>query len=670
MCRCAELTAIEGPRDTVSSAAMSKPTPRRAGGGRAASKSAFAAPPLAVSGAFLLGLAVYLRSVTLGFVWDDVNFIVENPLAHSLAGLGTALGKGYGYVPGSATGGDAAMYFRPVVVVANTIQYLLAQGAPWLFHLMNALTHAAAAACLAWLALGLGLGEGAALLAGGLFAAHPAYSEAVLWISGRTDLLAAAFGLAGLALWAQIRARASRGISPSRGLLALAPVTLLLGLLSKESAIATVVAAAVLVALPRVRSEGSVGSAASAGAVNREGNERHVRRPLLLGLASATGIYLVLRLAVMAGTDHSPLPDRGDFAQRFLQGGVLFLLYLKRMVLPWPSTTEAPQVARLDSLSMPLAVIGLALLAAAILLWVRALLANLRGSARGGLQSPGATIGLSLFLAGIAPVLQWIPTGEVYGERFLYLPAAGLLLFLLSLVSEALVLPRAYMLLLALGLPFAGLVQMRIPDWKDDVSLFASSVNVAPESARANANYGSALMKLGKNAEAEPYLKRAVELDDKDPQKRAQYGSLLVNTGRVDEGARDLESAYNEGLRSTTLLKNLGIAWTRQGRGNEASTVLGEALARSPNDPGLLEALAMARKKAGAFTEAANYFEQAIARDPSRRSAYLNLISVLGNELADGARAKQWCERFLSRFPAAAEAAQVRGILERLNQAR
>lgn len=601
-----------------------------------------AAVPSTIWVPFLLGLMVYARSLANGFVWDDVNFIVENPLAHDLGGLGTALARGYGWVPGTATGGDSALYFRPVIVLANTLQWVTGGGAPWVFHLLNVLAHATSSALLAGLVLSFGLGNGAALLAGALFAVHPAYSEAVLWISGRTDLFAAGFGLGALLVIARgdRLPRAMRGGWP-------AGVLLLLALLSKESAVAVALVAP-LVAL----------------ACNRDRLRAH-----LTSIGLAVGVYLLLRVTTLGGLGSSGLPDRGPLGERLLQAGALAATYLARLVFPWPSRTDPVPMVERGTLSLPLALLGLGILIGLALCGFAALRRLFRPAlGRGGTASrffdhPAAAIGLALYLLALAPVLQLIPTGEVYGERFLYLPAAGAMLALATLLGPSLSAARAQTMLFALVLPFSALLQLRVADWQSDLTLFTRSVQVAPESPRAQANLGSALMKAGRANEAEPHLARAVELDrGRDPQKRAQYGSLLVNLGRVDEGVAHLEAAHQQGLRSTILLKNLGIGWTRQGRGAEASAVLSEALGRSPDDAGLLEALAMARRKAGAFEESAGLFERAIGRDPGRKGAYLNLISIRANELRDPATAIGWCDRFLARFADAPEATQVRTL--------
>src|SRR5690606_7974475 len=84
------------------------------------------------------------------------------------------------------------------------------------------------------LARRLGAGAPAAFLACLLFGLHPRLSESVAWISGRTDVFAALFCLLALRLQASGRPGVGRGVAVA--------LLLLLGLLSKEVAIAGVLA--------------------------------------------------------------------------------------------------------------------------------------------------------------------------------------------------------------------------------------------------------------------------------------------------------------------------------------------------------------------------------------------------------------------------------------------
>ncbi len=95
-------------------------------------------------------------------------------------------------------------YYRPVVNAAFALNYLLTGFSAMGYHLFNLLLHV----CSAFLAGTLVLRIFRNALVPGvfgtlIFAVNPAGSEAVIWVSGRTDLLAAFFFLAALniALW-------------------------------------------------------------------------------------------------------------------------------------------------------------------------------------------------------------------------------------------------------------------------------------------------------------------------------------------------------------------------------------------------------------------------------------------------------------------------------------
>ena len=121
----------------------------------------------------VLALVSYLPTLGYDFVGDDVTFIQLNPPARELGSLGQSLGHGYGWVPGGGDRVDSYRYFRPLIVIDNTLDWVLSGGAPWLFHLANVLTHALAVAMLIWLARRLGLRGIAAAWIGTIFAIHP-----------------------------------------------------------------------------------------------------------------------------------------------------------------------------------------------------------------------------------------------------------------------------------------------------------------------------------------------------------------------------------------------------------------------------------------------------------------------------------------------------------------
>ncbi len=171
--------------------------------------------------ALVLGLAglgvLYADALQTGFLNDDFLFLEEarsRPLTESLTGVG-ALGN----------------YFRPL---SRQLYFAaltpIADGAPWVFHVVNALLFAGALMLLVDLLRGLLPVNG--VMAGALyFATLPLQRVNLIWISCSQDLLALLFALAALACF-------------RRGRDGWACVAMLAALASKEVAFALPIALA------------------------------------------------------------------------------------------------------------------------------------------------------------------------------------------------------------------------------------------------------------------------------------------------------------------------------------------------------------------------------------------------------------------------------------------
>jgi hypothetical protein len=92
--------------------------------------------------------------------------------------------------------GSAMRELRPISALSLMIDARLWGGEPAGYRLTNLLLHALASWLVLRVAWQASRGQiGAALAAGLIFAVHPAHAEPVLWITGRTDMLATCLGL-------------------------------------------------------------------------------------------------------------------------------------------------------------------------------------------------------------------------------------------------------------------------------------------------------------------------------------------------------------------------------------------------------------------------------------------------------------------------------------------
>lgn len=592
----------------------------------------------------LFAFLVYAPTLGGAFVWDDVSYLVDNPSVHTLNGLQTSLIRGYSWHPPGAGANEIPLYYyRPLVTLANTVTWVVSGGSPGFFHFVNLLVHAGVTLLLTLLLARLGMSSATMLLCGCLFAVHPAASEAVAWISGLADLSAALFTLGALTL---LLAWRTGGIAARRSAAAALGLLVLLALGSKEASIVLVALIPLLLFLPPPTPAPS-GRAAS-----------FPRWSPWLALLVPFVLYAVLRISAVGAA--VPRVERMDLPQRLLLSGHLVLVYLRNWILPWRLVPEPPAHLLRQPPSVLPGLLGLLVLAGAVFFWIRGLREWARGAAPARL-APAGTLGLGLLLLSLAPVLQWIPTGEIYGARFLYLPSAGLFLLIGSLLDPwTRVRPaRARLLLGFLGVPLLAILQMNLPIWKSDLALHTATVQARPDNARALANLGTAQLKAGRLEEAERNLGRAALLDSADASKQAQYGFVLVRQGRLEEGVRFLEKARVLGLRSKPVLKNLGIGWTSLGRYEEGVRYLREALGLDPSDASLHDWLGTAERRLGKREEAIPHLRRAIELDPSRRSAWSNLIEAL-RETGRAEEAGELVRAFLERFPDAPEASALR----------
>jgi protein O-mannosyl-transferase len=181
--------------------------------------------PSGIGLVFLLAILTRVRQVSFFFLSDDFTLI-------------DAVAQGGPFGIWSSQGSP---FFRPLVSLSFFLNYHLGGVNPAGYYLMNLLLHAANACLVTWIAWLL-FGDQhrqplpnrvgvAAIVAGACFAVAPTLGESVVWIAGRTDLIASFFGLLAFAL-VIIWRRKGQILLIAAGI-----ACLVLGLLSKEAVI-------------------------------------------------------------------------------------------------------------------------------------------------------------------------------------------------------------------------------------------------------------------------------------------------------------------------------------------------------------------------------------------------------------------------------------------------
>lgn len=130
-----------------------------------------------IAGLLLVAVTVvaYTPVYDAGFIWDDDDYVYENPLLPASDGLARIW-----------TTRESPQYY-PLVFTTFWIEYRLWGLDPSGYHLVNVLLHAINA-LLIWLLLRR-IGFGPAYIVAALFALHPVHVESVAWITERKNVL-------------------------------------------------------------------------------------------------------------------------------------------------------------------------------------------------------------------------------------------------------------------------------------------------------------------------------------------------------------------------------------------------------------------------------------------------------------------------------------------------
>ncbi len=322
--------------------------------------------------------------------------------------------------------GGQKRFLRPVVVLFHALDYAVWGHDPFGFHLTNLLFHVAGAFLVFILTRRLATAvfgvqrAGFSVFAGVLFLVLPSHSEAVVWIAGRTDVIATTFGLAatlGLAALAE-RLTAWRAV--------LFATLFAAALLSKESAIAWPLIWVVMwAALRLLRRE-------------QPWHWREVAPFALVALVTAT--YLALRLVLIG----SLVGSYGEAAARSFGRlpEMLGVAAVRSLLPPFRTKGWLESTTPLIWLAVLVVVGGIALAAS-----------------RAGRERRSVVVVLvalvGSFVAAVIPVMGFaVSLSTTESERYLYLPSvfvcAGATLFLMAVVRR-----QAVRVALAIGLVMA-----------------------------------------------------------------------------------------------------------------------------------------------------------------------------------------------------------------------
>lgn len=613
-----------------------------------------------------IALAAFLNSLGNGFVLDDRGTIVENPFIRDLADLKTIFVIPYW----REYSGD--LLYRPLVIVSYAINYAVGGLGPFGYHLVNILLHAGNSTLVYGLLSQLFRQRGLAMMVAAAFALHPIHTEAVANVSGRAELLAAAFVFVAWLLFLQREPILNQDSGEGRGplarflLLVGSVLSFALGLLSKEHAI---VLLGLLVLSDAFRATQRLPTCSLAILGRRFW--RQLVTTYLPYLIVAAG-YLLIRVAVLGrlkgedvGWIVNPLAG-ADTLTRLLtamrvSGRYLWLLLVPIRLSADYSYNQVPLATSVFEPDVLLPILGAG--AAAWILRKRA---------------PAVTFGFLVFLVALAPVSNILfPIGTIMAERLLYLPSFGFCVALAAVVAMAVEgladlraarwLPSLAMAAFVLLLVFyGGKTFLRNQVWASDLSLWRATAATSPNSAKAHYNFGKRLGESGDLEGARYELEAALRIFPTWWDAQDNLGAILLMQGRLDEAIALHQEAIRLEPRAPEPHYNLGRAYEMKGLLPEARREFQQAAIYAPSrgSPYLYVGIGVFSFRQGELNEAERWFQRAVQSWPDYVDAHLSLGAVYWRQGRQG-EAETAFKRALQIDPNSAKAHQGLGLVLR-----
>jgi tetratricopeptide (TPR) repeat protein len=568
------------------------------------------------------GLVVYANSLRGPFTFDDLRSVVANEQIRHLWPISRVLALERQDQPASG---------RPLVSLSLTLNYAVGGLNVVGYHVANLAFHIVCGLLLFALvrrtlklpAFASGIPDQTATVLGFasalIWTVHPLQTEAVDYISARTESLMAVFYL--LTLYCSLRAATS--IASTRWLL-LAVTSCALGMASKE---VMMTAPIVVLLYDRTFLFGSFSSAFAA------------RWKLYVGLALS---WALLALLLSSGARF----DAAGFATAvtpwtYLLNQARLVVRYARLAL-WPRGLVfdygVPQPVPLGSV-LPQAT----LLASLILLTV---VAARRRSALGFLGA--------WFFVILAPTSSIVPIAtEVGAERRMYLPLAAIVTLVViggyRLAEGALRLrtdearsqrtaasaPRG--LRGSVTLPAIAVISSvilgiatvrRNAEYRSPLTLWTTVLERWPH-PRAERNVAVELSVAGRHEEALALLVKATR---RDPAVRYALAYELWQQGKLDDAIdefREFVREYPDDDNAIHAHEMLANALAVRDRPAEAAAELREVLRVHPSDVAAQLSLADTLLARGMFGEARGYYEQVVRSKPGNGGAWTNLAVAL-----------------------------------------
>ncbi len=558
----------------------------------------------------VLGFIVYFNSLGGEFIWDDTALIKDNAYIKSWTKVVNIFTESIG------SGASAEInFYRPLQIASYMADYSVWGLNVIGYHLTNILLHVLVALALYWLIFTLYHNNWLSFWAAVLFVVHPVHVEAVAYMSGRADSLAALFILLSLIFYIR------RGLSNNRKDLIFMLLSCILALLSKEYA---VVIPGLLLLYSHIFK------------VKLRGKE------FLFVLGSVLSYFLLSRWILNITNEN--ISSKATLLQRLPGFFAAVAEYARILILPFNLHMEYG--SKLVSFSDPRAILGALFLC---LLLSYAFVKKKRGDL---ISYP-----LFWYFLLLLPVSNLYPLNAYMAEHWLYLPSMGFFLFMAAVVEPIYRIKKTrfiiVLLLTCITLFYSHLTIKQNTYWKDKISFYKRTLRYSKDSPRIYNNLCKAYIDIGNTQEAIIFCEKAVEIKPDFYPAYQNLGNAYRHVGDVSASLKSYQKAVEINPNLAVAYNGLGLISSDRGNIKEAALFYKKAIELSPKYADAYFNLGNAYGALGRIEEAINFYKAAIGIDPKSAhvEAYYNNLAVMYAATGRNSEAITLYEKILKMKP-------------------
>ncbi|MFH1798853.1 MAG: tetratricopeptide repeat protein [Candidatus Omnitrophota bacterium] len=500
----------------------------------------------------VIGLGAYYNSMNGALFWDDEVTVVNNvfirqPFSYVSEIFSTSYHTG---------AGETLNFYRPLATLSFAADYKIWKLQPFGYHLTNVILHLLNGILVFSLLYKIFGRYRFSLICACLFLVHPINSEAVNYVSNRTDLLMVFFFLSAFLSYVFYRRR-------EKSLFLVMSVSFyVLSVLSKEMGLVLPI---FLVAYEVLFFK------------------KNKNFPALIGFILPAVFYVFLRAGTLnflnlniltQGAQASPYSQ--SIAFRALFFGKVFLTYIRLFFLPLNLHMEYD----MPRLNVPVSFLGLLFLALMCFFAIR-----FSG------RKKAVCFGQIWFVLGLLPICGIIvPINNVVSEHYLYLGSIGFFVMITAAfaalwrISPFPIRIFSAVCGILVVISFCYLTVQRNKDWRDPLAMYLEIASNTKYSFRANNNAGVEYFRRGDLYKAEEYFRRSIGIFPEYAEALNNLGVVCQRGGETSRAEDFYKKSVNSKPSYVLARKNLARIYMASGRLTEAKEQLVKALEFYPYD--------------------------------------------------------------------------------------